>query len=579
MYTRRMRKLSSVALAMVFVFVFMVGAAWGVGSPEQCPAVGAADAAYDGAASADSGMGVMTAANSGNEHGVTPLTGAIWTTDADCNEVNENVHYATKQDVYLNGGPNNEHGGQALPDGWYWVKVTDPSGHTLLGISEGPVVEVRDGRFVSCVQLWSILVKGSDGSQGYDSSPNNGDEYKVWISPTEDFDQHKTDNFKVRQEEKPPCGEVTATKTACGIWYRGIDYDWTVDKVVEPTAVTVKKGQKATVTYTITATRGEPQQEDEAWVTGQVCVNNGLGVAITVVQVHDWVEFYKEGAWHPIEGASATWEVNKEVGAKTSETVIDEYQIPFAPQDGAEKYRNLAEVTCEVIDDGDGNDGCPCCDGCECRVNVSCACCEPEPGCPAEGGVIRVEPVEFELDIDTDTTDATATLTDAIHAPAGFSYTVIDTGDGTGPWFFEGSGSISFDLEITNDNVGCGQHLDLDNLATLTEDDSRTERTDPAQVHIYTGTCEGGNGGDGGNGGGGNGGEPGGGGGGEPPTVETVTPAPEPGPGLPPLAELIPAPVEVPAAPAPALPFTGGDPALWLAAGLLVLGLGATMRR
>ena len=138
-----------------------------------------------------------------------PLSGAIFTTDSSCSVVNGNI-YMDKTDVYLNGGPSHP-GAAGLPDGSYYVQITDPSGATVLGTSvssanETPVT-VSGGNFASCYELWNILIKGSDGTPGYDDSPNNGGEYKVWVSNQADFanDSAKTDNFKVRNGG---CGDV-----------------------------------------------------------------------------------------------------------------------------------------------------------------------------------------------------------------------------------------------------------------------------------------------------------------------------------------------------------------------------------
>src|SRR4051812_34497875 len=66
-----------------------------------------------------------------------PLPGAIFTTDVACSGVDLNI-YGAKADVYLNGGPKHP-GAATLPDGSYYVRVTDPSGATLLGTSIGSV--------------------------------------------------------------------------------------------------------------------------------------------------------------------------------------------------------------------------------------------------------------------------------------------------------------------------------------------------------------------------------------------------------------------------------------------------------
>ena len=58
-------------------------------------------------------------------------TGAIWTSLSNGATVNANL-YDAKQDVYLNGGPQNCGNGNGLPDGLYYFQVTDPSGATLL---------------------------------------------------------------------------------------------------------------------------------------------------------------------------------------------------------------------------------------------------------------------------------------------------------------------------------------------------------------------------------------------------------------------------------------------------------------
>ncbi len=132
--------------------------------------------------------------------------GAVWTTDAAGNPVNQNI-FQLKTDVYLNGGPHSE-GGDGLPDGDYYVKVTSPSGQILgtsLGLSNQTPVHVTDGDFDQVYQLWLIV---SDGTHqyGYNDTPNNGNEYKVWISqsPTFPGGATKTDNFKVLTRG---CGE------------------------------------------------------------------------------------------------------------------------------------------------------------------------------------------------------------------------------------------------------------------------------------------------------------------------------------------------------------------------------------
>ena len=132
-----------------------------------------------------------------------PLPGAIFTTDSTCSGVNLNI-YGSKLDVYLDGGPAHP-GSASLPDGCYYVQVTDPSGATVLGTSVGSGTDqpfcVVGGEPADCYQLWNILIKGTDATQGYDDTANEGGEYKVWVSTESSFTNNstKTDNFKVRE--------------------------------------------------------------------------------------------------------------------------------------------------------------------------------------------------------------------------------------------------------------------------------------------------------------------------------------------------------------------------------------------
>jgi hypothetical protein len=98
------------------------------------------------------------------------------------------------------------------------VQVTDPSGQTVLGLSDPGAVTVVDGEFVQCYQLTSILKTGSSNFTvpGYDDTPNPGGEYKVWVSTDCNFDNNssKTDNFQVNNTNPTPTPTPSATPTA-----------------------------------------------------------------------------------------------------------------------------------------------------------------------------------------------------------------------------------------------------------------------------------------------------------------------------------------------------------------------------
>src|SRR5213594_3308102 len=160
-------------------------------------------------------------------------SGAIFTTVVDGSEVNYNI-YQAKEDVYLDGGPGPgaPQTAAGLDDGVYVFQVTDPSGKTLL--STDPVecrqFTIQNGIIVSTASSSCPHSTGTDVDHGaltvqlipFDDTPNNGGEYKVWVTllanyvcandlskvdcgPKKQGAAHgfvprytKTDNFKVR---------------------------------------------------------------------------------------------------------------------------------------------------------------------------------------------------------------------------------------------------------------------------------------------------------------------------------------------------------------------------------------------
>src|SRR4030066_231281 len=176
------------------------------------------------------------------------ITGAIWTTTAGCGKVDGNI-YTDKNHVYLSGGPHRP-SGPGLPlsdDSIYVFQVTDPSGKVLLSCD--PIqcrrVKINSNGVISAVVSGSatpnsfICLKpggnpntpnpcqhffvNCDAASGrisvrlmpYADTPNNGGEYKAWMTPLCRYnpsDPHsyfgfierysKTDNFKVRQRAR-----------------------------------------------------------------------------------------------------------------------------------------------------------------------------------------------------------------------------------------------------------------------------------------------------------------------------------------------------------------------------------------
>lgn len=170
-----------------------------------------------------------------------PLPGAIFTSIANGDSVNANI-YVQKCDatgVWLNGGPS---GTAHLPAGDYIFQVTDPSGATLLSSDTAAhrrVTVNADGRFVSADDHTTAAVGAGPRVTvelcPYENTPNQGGEYKVWLTRESDFlascsldtttyegcagrfgfvpSLTKTDNFKVRNSPTPnPTGQLTACK-------------------------------------------------------------------------------------------------------------------------------------------------------------------------------------------------------------------------------------------------------------------------------------------------------------------------------------------------------------------------------
>ena len=139
-----------------------------------------------------------------------PVTGAIFTTLIDGSAVNHNI-YDAKQDVYLNGGPNSPNApctAAGLPDGDYYFQVTDPSGKVVLSTDSlaERKVRVKGGIIKNYLGTTHHLGVGKCGSvtvqlMPFDDTPNNGGEYKAWMTPVAGFkdflpSKSKTDNFK-----------------------------------------------------------------------------------------------------------------------------------------------------------------------------------------------------------------------------------------------------------------------------------------------------------------------------------------------------------------------------------------------
>ncbi len=167
-----------------------------------------------------------------------PLTGAIWTTTGGGEKVDANLYdqkcppAPPNQCVtpplvpFLNGGPSFTSPRKWVPDDMYYFQVTDPSGKTLLSNdniesrrfrvytdSDGlkhveypvPGYPSPDSFHLTCNDVESDNI--TIALCPFDDTPNNGGEYKLWITPVGAYEQYggfvgrysKTDNFKVKK--------------------------------------------------------------------------------------------------------------------------------------------------------------------------------------------------------------------------------------------------------------------------------------------------------------------------------------------------------------------------------------------
>jgi len=137
------------------------------------------------------------------------IPGHVYTAYSDGVELNGNI-FADREDVYVYG--------TGLSPGEYYIHVRSTEDLSYLGTSVGasdetPVVVGSDGKFAQAYQLWSLVLKSSDGTQGYDKPEGDWCEYWVCISKFSDFRDTAYDSFVVKEtEDEPGAATVKVTK-------------------------------------------------------------------------------------------------------------------------------------------------------------------------------------------------------------------------------------------------------------------------------------------------------------------------------------------------------------------------------
>ncbi|UCH32606.1 MAG: carboxypeptidase regulatory-like domain-containing protein [Candidatus Bathyarchaeota archaeon] len=176
--------------------------------------------------------------------GVEPVTGAIWTTDSDGDQVNGNL-FKNRRSVYLAGGPH-KIGTLGLADGEYCFQVTDPKGKILLSSDD---VEKRTF-YVENGVIDSVAPGGHNSNPDPDGegiiiqlapfgpAPQKSGGYKVWVTKVQYYDAFggfipslsKTDNFKVgRLDEVPKYFELLVTSGISGLDGMAFYVDYSIE--------------------------------------------------------------------------------------------------------------------------------------------------------------------------------------------------------------------------------------------------------------------------------------------------------------------------------------------------------------
>ncbi len=230
-------------------------------------------------------------------------------------------------------------------------------------------------------------------------------------------------------------------KTVEVLWARS--YDWSVTKSVEPDALELEEGESGNVSYTIDVVRSAAG--DSYTVKGTISAQNDVENAAHILMVEDAIEYSLPGSGDWIELTRET--VAGESWIPVGDLGEWEYEFSFNPVEGA-TYRNVAYVTLANHPDGE-------------HVFLY-----------RESFDLPNEPTSEE--------DACATVTDDQTIPDGFS-TVDDYP--AGGWNPCDSATYTVEKTVTNDSAEPDTY-ELDNTATVTEEDTSEEDTDEATVTI-----------------------------------------------------------------------------------------------
>jgi len=237
----------------------------------------------------------------------------------------------------------------------------------------------------------------------------------------------------------------------------GFTYDWEIEKSIDPESVELKLGESATLTYTINATR-TPVERDFA-LSGALNLNSTGELPASNISITVMLQYLLGDVYTDLEGFAA---INVDTSATPTlnpgESSSYKYDFGFDPKEGVNEYRILASITADDL-------------------------------------FPLTLDATFTLSGLAEATDSTATMADQLkdiesEIPGGFSAAYVPPT--TGNWILKQPGdgiqtfSIVYEVLLTNEKIEDPQQdfYILDNTATLTEYDSKTEHSDDARVII-----------------------------------------------------------------------------------------------
>jgi hypothetical protein len=197
--------------------------------------------------------------------------------DGTCSNINSNI-YPDQFTVGLDGNPS------TIGAGSYWVRVEEPDGD-ILGTSPSANFVVDGG--TTCYQVWDLVNKQSDGSQGFDETTNNGGEYRLLVSETADFVASaatKSDNFKVRVFTNPSCEETNTCPSADAVFTAEKFYDLNLNGAYDPGL-----GEVLISGWHLSATLGAATSEEITTFTTTVLAGTSYDVTELKPSTGTWI--------------------------------------------------------------------------------------------------------------------------------------------------------------------------------------------------------------------------------------------------------------------------------------------------